>query len=78
MEHIETMKASEFKAKCLKLMDKVAKTGKSVIITKNGEPVAQLAPIKQKVGSLYGLGKDEMTITGDIISPIDEEWEVLS
>ena len=37
-----TIKASEFKAKCLKLMDEVAETGEEIIITKNGKPVAKL------------------------------------
>lgn len=40
----KTMPASEFKAKCLALMDEVARTGEAVLITKNGKPVAQLAP----------------------------------
>ena len=41
-----TMKASEFKAKCLKLMDEVAESGEEIIITKNGKPVAKLAPYR--------------------------------
>ncbi len=40
----QTMPASEFKAKCLALMDEVARTGEPVVITKNGKPVAQLGP----------------------------------
>ena len=36
-----TMKASEFKAKCLGLMDEVAENGGEIVITKNGKPVAQ-------------------------------------
>ena len=31
-----TIKASEFKAKCLKLMDEVAENGEEIVITKNG------------------------------------------
>lgn len=41
----KTMPASEFKAKCLALMDEVARTGEAVLITKNGKPVAQLTPV---------------------------------
>ena len=37
---MRTIKASEFKAKCLKIMDEVAETGETVLITKNGVPVA--------------------------------------
>ena len=39
---IRTMKASEFKAKCLGLMDEVAEKGGEIVITKNGKPVAKL------------------------------------
>ena len=41
-----TIKASEFKAKCLKLMDEVAESGEEIIITKNGKPVAKLTAYK--------------------------------
>ena len=43
-----TIKASEFKAKCLALMDEVARTGKPVVVTKNGKPVAELRPYSGK------------------------------
>jgi prevent-host-death family protein len=41
---MKTLSASAFKARCLALMDDVARTGEAIIITKNGKPVAQLAP----------------------------------
>jgi prevent-host-death family protein len=71
------IKASEFKAKCLALMDEVARTGDTVVITKNGKPVAELVPHRPRKQSLRGLLKDELFITGDIISPIDVEWDAL-
>jgi antitoxin (DNA-binding transcriptional repressor) of toxin-antitoxin stability system len=37
-----TMKAAEFKAKCLRVLDDVAKTGRPVVITKRGKPVARV------------------------------------
>jgi prevent-host-death family protein len=66
--------AAEFKAKCLELMDEVARTGKSVIVTKRGRPVAQLSPVRRKVRSARGILKGRIKILGDIISPIDVEW----
>ena len=73
------IKASEFKAKCLALMDEVAKTGERVVITKNGKPVADLVPHQPATSqkSLFGIWKDEIEIVGDIISPIDVEWDAL-
>ncbi|MSO93641.1 MAG: type II toxin-antitoxin system Phd/YefM family antitoxin [Rhodospirillales bacterium] len=72
---MKSIKAGEFKAKCLKLMDEVAATGKPVLITKNGKPVAQLAPITCKPKTPYGALKGHAIILGDIIEPIDVEWE---
>ncbi len=69
-----TMKASEFKAKCLKLMDEVAETGREVIITKNGVPVSRLVPHRERPKSLFGIDKGKIEIFGDIIEPIDVEW----
>jgi prevent-host-death family protein len=71
------IKASEFKAKCLALLDEVERTGGRLIITKKGKPVAELVPHKSKKRGLLGLYKGRMEIVGDIISPIDVEWEAL-
>ena len=48
--------AGEFKATCLALMDEVAATGREVIITKRGKPVAKLVPFKpvQRPKSILG------------------------
>ena len=72
-----TIKASEFKAKCLKLMDEVAETGEEIIITKNGKPVAKLSAHREKPKTLFGMDKGRMKIIGDIISPIDVEWDAM-
>lgn len=70
-----TMKASEFKARCLKLMDEVAESGDEIVITKNGKPVAKLAPYRERPKSLFGIDKGRIQILGDIIEPIDVEWD---
>jgi len=51
---MEIVIASEFKAKCLKIMGEVAATGVPVIITKHGVPIAQLVPAVQKPETLFG------------------------
>ena len=73
---IRTITASEFRAKCLALMDEVAETGVEIVITKRGKPVARLIPLRESNRVPFGLYKDRMEILGDIISPIDDlEWE---
>ena len=70
-----TIKASEFKATCLKLMDEVAESGAEVVITKNGKPVSRLVPYRQRPKSLFGCLRGKMKITGDIMSPLYDEWD---
>lgn len=75
----KTVKAAEFKAKCLDLMDQVAATGNPVTITKRGKPVARLVPIQQRPKSLFGALKGHIKITGDIVGEIagPDEWEAM-
>jgi prevent-host-death family protein len=71
------IKASEFKTKCLAVLDEVERTRQPVVITKRGKPVAELVPHKPASRGLLGILKGRMEIVGDIISPIDVEWEAL-
>jgi prevent-host-death family protein len=71
-----TMKASEFKAKCLQLMDELNETGGAITITKNGKPVAQLLPPPHRRRSPFGLHRGKGRILGDIEGPTGEAWEV--
>ena len=70
-----TIKASEFKARCLKLMDEVARSGEDVVITKRGRPVSRLAPCGEQPETLFGADRDLIVINGDIVGPLDVEWE---
>ena len=71
----ETMKASEFKARCLKLMDEVAESGKEIVITKNGRPVSRLVPYRNKPRAPFGRDRDKIRILGDIVEPVGVVWE---
>ena len=73
-----TIKASEFKAKCLQLMDEVAESGDEIVITKNGRPVSRLVPYREKPQAPFGRYRDIIQIHGDIGEPIDVEWEAQS
>jgi prevent-host-death family protein len=69
--------AGEFKARCLALMDEVRDRGGEYIITKRGEPVAKLVPIRTERRPLLGSMKGTVKVLGDIVSPLDEPWEAL-
>ena len=69
---------SEFKAKCLALLEQVRKTREPVRVTRHGKPVAEVVPPTPTVDRSKWIGslKDSM-ILGDIISPATDkdEWE---
>jgi prevent-host-death family protein len=72
---------SEFKAKCLALLEQVRATKKPIRITRFGKPVAEVVPptaIEDRKAWTASM-KDTMRITGDIVSPAndEDEWEVL-
>jgi prevent-host-death family protein len=76
------VKAGEFKAKCLKLLDEVAETGEGLIVTKRGKPVARLLPVYAPPKQVFGALKDITQIadpSDDLNSALDEAdlraWE---
>jgi prevent-host-death family protein len=78
---MEEVSISEFKAKCLAILEQVRKTKKPVRITRFGKPVAEVVPPSPEKarGSWLGSMKGRMEILGDITAPATdpEEWEVL-
>jgi prevent-host-death family protein len=70
--------AAVFKAECLRLMDEVARTGRPVVITRHGKPVAQLVPVPAEPKSLFGYMKNTVKIKGDIVAPTGERWSAVS
>lgn len=76
--HMRQINATEFKAKCLAILDEVSITGEQVTITKRGRPVAQLSP---PVPSTKGYPQDSLkgsvVVHGDILEPAvpAELWE---
>lgn len=67
---MRTLTASEFKARCLAVLDEVASTGEPVTITKRGKPVAQLiAPLPVADESPQRRLRGRGRILGDIVSP---------
>ena len=61
--------ASEFKAKCLRLMSEIGKKHDSILITKHGEPVAQLVPPPSLAKKPWLALKGAAKIKGNIVRP---------
>ena len=82
METNEVLSISQFKATCLAVLDKVKRTGKPVLVTRRGVPIAMIEPppppeLKE---SWLGTFKHKGKIIGDIVSPAsnETEWGVLN
>ena len=67
--------ASQFKARCLALLDEVAEGGGELIVTKRGRPVARVVPADEEVSLLgsvtYNVSDQEL------IAPVDVEWDAV-
>jgi prevent-host-death family protein len=73
---MQTISASVFKAKCLKLMEEVNQTGEEIIITKNGKPISKLVPYRTRPRSLFGLHGELVHSHDDLVEPTGETWDV--
>jgi prevent-host-death family protein len=76
-DHGQTRKridASEFKAKCLHLMDEFERIGEPLVITKNGRPIAQLAPPGHCRRRHEGGGLETGERTAGIDDPVAEAF----
>jgi prevent-host-death family protein len=76
---MKPMRASVFKSRCLKVMDRVQATGEPVIVTKRGKPVVKVIPAGPEKQDLFEFMKGRMEIVGDIESPAVplEDWDAL-
>jgi prevent-host-death family protein len=75
---IQEVAISEFKAKCLALLEEVDKTKISLRVTKRGRPIAEVIPTSPNMEERNWLGSmsDSMEITGDVVSPVIEIQEI--
>jgi prevent-host-death family protein len=70
---MRTIPAGKFKAECLALLDAVAETGETLVVTKRGKPVARVVPLEPPsslIGSVTFLVSDE-----EFIAPLFPNWE---
>ena len=76
---MKTMAITKFKTQAFKLIDEVAQSQKSIIITKQGKAIAKIVPFTESDnGNKNQPGKLASTLIfeKDIISPLGEElWE---
>ena len=73
-EH-DVLAVSEFKARCLEVLETLRQSGRELIVTKHGKPIARVVPIR-KPSPLRGLFKGQIEIKGDIVhADFGGDWE---
>jgi prevent-host-death family protein len=82
MGRIDVITISKFKATCLAVLNNVKRTGRPVLVTRHGKPVAVIdpPPPPKALDSWLGSFKAKGKITGDIIAPVLPEnvWNVMN
>ena len=68
---------SEFRAKCSTLLERVRRTRQPIRVTRDGKPLAAVIPLTavQDRAAWIASMKDTFEITGDILSPANDEGE---
>lgn len=77
---METINASDFKTRCLAILDRVQATGERIVILKRGRPVAELAPhLPENTGYPQADLEGTVVVIGDILGPAvpEEHWDSL-
>lgn len=79
MKH-QSVSVTEFKAKCIGLLNQIAEEGGTVTVTKRGKPLATVARAKQKpFRSSEGILAGKVKIVGDIVNADTADlWEVVT
>jgi prevent-host-death family protein len=67
---MKQIRASTFKARCLKIIDDIQATGEPVIVTKRGKPVVKVSPAEPEKDGILGFMAGDFEIVGDIESPV--------
>lgn len=75
---MEEIQAGQFKAHCLKVMERVSKTGREVVVTKRNVPFVVVCPFQKKKIPAFGRMRGTIQFKKNIIEPIEEKWDACS
>lgn len=75
---IRQVAISQFKAKCLALLDDVNKTKTPLRVTRHGKAIAEVIPpaVESEVTNWMDLMSGDLEIIGDVISPVIEIGQI--
>lgn len=70
--------ATEFKAKCLALLDEIGRNGGTITVTKRGRPMATVGPVRERLPSTEGLWVGKVHIPEkQLAADTSDRWDVL-
>jgi prevent-host-death family protein len=74
---VDVMAVSDFKARCLEILESLRTSGHELTVTKHGTPIARVVPVTSRPRPLRGLLEGEIEILGDIVNTDSaEDWDV--
>lgn len=73
--HADSISVSEFKAKCLALMEEVRERGVEYVVTRRGKPIARVVPVSTAAPDPFGFLGGTVLEEHDIVSPDHDVWE---
>ena len=76
---MKSMKISEFKSKCIAVLKDAQRSGKGLVVTWRGQPLARIEPITRSAGKRQlGTFRGRIKIQGDIVgADASADWEML-
>jgi prevent-host-death family protein len=74
---MQKIPAAQFKSHCLAVMDRVAESGRPVVVTKHGKPMVQIIPAEYNEDDIFGFLVGKGRIVGDIEHTIPvSDWNL--
>jgi prevent-host-death family protein len=74
---VREVSASEFKSRCLGLLDEVAASKVPLVVTKRGRPIAKLVPVDEQTPPSL-LNSVSYEAEEDLLAPVDDAWDAES
>jgi prevent-host-death family protein len=74
---MKTVVISDFKAKCISVLNEAQRTGEPVLVTRRGKPIARVEPVTDHLPLReFGAYRNLMKVHGDIVyRDTTEDWD---
>jgi prevent-host-death family protein len=74
---MQQIPAAQFKSQCLAVMDRIARSGRPVVVTRHGKPVVQIISAQSKNDDIFGFMAGKGRIVGNVENTISiSEWNL--